>query len=71
MSTKTKKELTIEMFEEYMEPSAAKQLWNLLFVKNSVCLESTSIMDLLSIPGMGRTRALALMEAVCDLMGKK
>ena len=67
----TKKEITLEMLEEYMDPVAAKQLWNLLFVKNKVDLESTSIMDLLRIPGMGRIRAYALMETACDLAGKK
>lgn len=69
--TNKKKELTLEMFEKYTDSISAKQLWNLLFVKNSVCLESTSLTDLLAIPGMGRQRALIVMQVSCDIAGKK
>ena len=63
------KMITLEMLEKHTDSkSFAKKVYGLV---EFVSLESTSMADLLRIPGMGRKGALLVMEAACDAMGKK
>lgn len=61
--------LKLEDLEKHTtSKSFAKKIYGLVECAN---FESTSIADLLQIPGMGRKGALLVMEAVCDIAGKK
>ena len=61
--------ITLEMLEKHTDSKPfAKKVFKMV---EFMSIESTSLADLLKIPGMGRKGALLVMEAACDLAGKK
>ena len=70
-----KKVLTMELFEKYAlnhaEPNVVRKACNLFFIRNALCVDSTSLTDLMMIPGVGRSTADLLLQVMCDLYGKK
>lgn len=63
------KMITLEMLEKHTDSKPfAKKIFKMV---ECISLESTSISDLLAIPGMGRKGAILVMEAACDIAGKK